>query len=365
MEIARKAWLAGALVAGIAAPVAADTRIDYTVEGSDGVVETVLIGHGKMRMNQHGIGYWNLYDPASDIFYQVNDARKEYWQIDHAQMRRLEQQTVEAVRYVEKMWPVVIGQMRILDRGYPELMEQARNMSGDLRGAAAKLRKAGVRDIPSEQQMDEVSKSYQEWSKYKTWEEAVLAESRKQYQWSLQNTTRFSVKKTGRRTVAGYPCNTTEITLSTAALPKPVKLMEYCGVMPAALKLPVAERGVIEDLRRATEMLAARTNEAVLVPPAVAKQLGIKSKVTLGIDQITLDALPVETRYYTGNKVTSTSTLSRISTNETLAPEQFRVPKGYRRYDPAAALQPVLDSVAEIDAANRRLQSSGLPQAQD
>lgn len=355
----RTALLAGLLTTA-ALPAWADTRIEYQVEGTDGVVDLVLIGHGMMRMNQRGSGYWNLYDLDSDTFYQVNDARKEYRKIDHARMRRFREQAEEANRYVDRMWPVVLEQMRTIDRKYPQLMERARTMDQDMPAAVAALKRAGAKDLPTDAEMEEVYAAYKEWSKYKSWEEAIIVESKKQYAWSLQNTTRFSVRKAGKRNVAGRSCEVTEISLSTEALPRPVKLTEYCGVAPAALGLPPEDQAVVEGLRRTTAAFTGQANEIELVPSAVARHLGIKSKVEIGLNQITLDALPIQTRYYTGNAVSTTSTLASVSTTETIDPAQFRLPKGYRQYDHDADHKLVMDAVARMEAANQALQASGV-----
>ena len=373
MSTKRIACGIAALAAAFAGPSLADTRMDYRLEGEDPVVESVLIGQGKLRVEQHGIGQWMLYDQAAQTIYYVNDARREYQQIDKASIRATMDRIAAATDYVDRTWKRMLGYWRDFDRRYPQLWQRAGTMRADMEKARRTLQEVKARypkayaaavaeqgDFPDGQDMEKTVAFYEDLArKYESFERMFVGVSKEHYQGMLENTGRYSVVRAGMRQVAGYRCETNVVGLSMRVLPEPVKIMEYCSVPPSALGLRDADRAVVDGLRELTADLAQSTAAVPIVPAGIAAALGLPSKVDMGVAQLTLDALPVETRFYTGDRVTTTSTLASVSAIARPDPGAFRLPGGYRRVDPQPQLRRMLDRALEMEADAKALDIEG------
>lgn len=192
------------LLSAFALPALADVTFSYQVEGDGEGVEAIMIGDGRLRINQHGAETWSLFDAAADAIYIIDDGKREYTMIDRAVIDRfsdlpglLEQQMDDALARV------------------PEAQRlQARVMMEGMMKRALKQARA---DIPQR-----------------------------------------SARPTGdTRTVAGYRCTITEVYVDDQ------KEFETCSVPPDTLDLPPADMAVIERLQTFAEYAVTQA-ESVL-----------------------------------------------------------------------------------------------------
>lgn len=341
-----KKTLFACVCAAAAVPALADTRLDYRVEGKDGVVDSVLIGRDKLCINQKGAGHWMLYDRAADTMYYVNDRGRDYTQTNARDLRRQLGLIEAMVSYIDQEWPKQLAHFRVMDSipQYPNPGEMSRRMLPKVT-AILRARGAARADLPNRQQLEEVYRGFDQIDKAGGWDAYAIQAARQNYQWMLDNTSSYQARKAGRRNLGGRRCELTEVSLASKAVPQPIRIIDYCSVGAGELDLSPAERDLFDAFAKASAAATGTMAEVVVVPPAMAKQLGLKSKARLGIDQITIDGIPVHTQLYAaGNRPSSTSTLASVSSQQSFDAALFEVPKGYRRDDPTASTRKALDS---------------------
>lgn len=208
--------------------VSADTRLSYTIEGDGPGTESILIRDGKVRLNMRGGPFWMLYDRSQSRMYMVYDATKEVQVLDTARFR----ETQEQLKAWQDEWAgrffVYEQQVREMDAKFPNFGERMKNTRESLQPAMAKLRRIAkesgktspairkeleneLGEIPTDEEMQDVYDWLAEYEKYESRHEMLIEESRKQYQWFLDNTMLSSRRPTGKRQrLAGYDCEQVE-----------------------------------------------------------------------------------------------------------------------------------------------------------
>lgn len=295
----RQILLTGLLL-GCAIPALAGTRIGYTVEGDSPVVESIEIDDGKLRINQHGSAYWILFDAASQQMTIVNEAKRELWLIDRTFAERMRQQQEKMNRKLDQMMTMLPPEVR---QRQAQTLEQ-------------------MRQSPEYADAEFLDPNY-----------------------AADNTVKFSVRATGEsRTVAGYPCMVKQMH-SGSRKTGSRKEMELCLIRPGALNIPAEDLAVIEALQDFSKALTEQTEEATVMPPALAQQMGGESTVNTGIGSLAMEEIPVQTRYFQGKRSVTTSTLADVSTTAALDAARFRMPTGYKTLDFESTMRQAMDSL--------------------
>lgn len=372
----------GVLVSGAAA-VPADTRITYTIEGDDLALESILIRDGKLRMTLRGGPFWMLYDSSQDRIYNVYDSTKEVQILDTVHFREMQ----EELKHWQDEWARLFfeyeQQVRELDARFPDFGQRLRTAGRSLPSTLAKVRRiakeAGrtsprIREelekelgkMPSDQEMQEVYDWLAEYEKYDSRHEMLIAESRKQYRWLVDNTMMRSRRSTGKRqSLAGYDCEQVEYTTSNEAHAKPFRLKETCEIPLETLAIPPEDRAVLHEMQELDRAMAKQFDTATIIPPALAEHLGIESDVEMNLSATAEGGFPIQTRYFgehfyreTGRTPPppTTATLASIDVGEATDPGLFEVPQGYSEKTLQSDLAPMRELLAKVEAMKRDLE---------
>ena len=324
----------------------ADTRITYRVEGDAPMVESVLVGAGNVRVNQRGGQHWLLYDRGTATLYQVDAGRRQYMQINAAQMQRQQRLIAKVARHIDAQWPAMIEFMRALD-GAPAFQNPGTMARKYMPRVSAILREQGAAeaDLPTQAELVEVYAMFDQIDRAGGWEQALRNLAKAHYQWALDNTGSYQVRRVGKRTVDGRRCVETQVSLAMKVLPKPTRIIDYCVALPGALQLPAAEQAVLDAFAVDSAKVVGEVAELLVVPAGIARELGIASTIPAGVDQITLDGIPLRSQVYDSQqRLGATSNLAEVASGQRFEPGLFRLPPGYRKLKTESTLQKALDS---------------------
>lgn len=343
-----------------AAPASADTRITYRIEGNAPMVESVLVGAGKLRVNQRGGQHWLLYDRNAATLYQIDAGKRQYMEINAAQMQRQQRLIAKAARHIDAQWPAMIEFMRTLDRS-PAFQNPGAMARKYMPRVKAVLREQGAAesDLPTQAELAEVYAMFDQIDKAGSWEQALRNVTKAHYQWTLDNTGSYQVRRVGKRTVGGRSCVETQVSLAMKVLPKPTRIIHYCVAAPGALQLPATEQAVLNAFAADSAKVVGELGDLIVVPAGIARELGIESTIPAGVDQITLEGIPLHSQYYDPQqRPSATSTLAEVAGGQRFEPSLFRLPSGYRKFETESTLQKALNSGIATIATMMALQDT-------
>lgn len=323
-----------AWILSVSAPslVLADTRLHYQVDGADPVVESVLIAGDKVRINQHGGQHWMLYDRATGTMHYVNAGQREYMRFDAAQLRRQERLLEQATRYIDAGWQDFVEVMKRQDR-HPLMRNPGQMAQKSLPRVVSTLRRFGAvdADLPSQGELQNVYRMFGEIDAHGGWEGWFRAISAEHYQWALDNTGSYRIRHADADTINTWPCRWSEVSLAFDALPAPTRIIDYCVAPVDEMDIPAADRELFDRFAADSAVITGIADDFEVVPAGIARELGLTSRVSLGVKNLLIEGISVQSRFYgPDQRVSSTSTLTRIERDADIDPDLFEVPAGYQ-----------------------------------
>lgn len=342
----RKQAATGLVLSALMSSMAiADTRLHYRVDGNDPVVESVLLAGDKIRINQQGGQHWMLYDRSLGTMYYVNAAQRDYMKFDAGQLQRQERLLQQATRYIDAGWHDFVRIMKGYDR-HPMMQNPGRMARDSLPRVTSILRDFGASDadLPTHGELENVYRMFGQIDAHGGWEGWFRAMSTEFYQWALDNTGSYQVRKTDSETIGTWRCQWSEVSLTIKELPKPTRIIDYCLVPVEDLDLPASERELFNRFAADSAVITGIGDDFEVVPAGIARELGLESRVSLGVRNLVIEGVSVQSRFYEADqRVSSTSTLARIETDAQIDPDQFQVPAGY----PPSGTGPELERALE------------------
>ncbi len=323
----------------------ADTRLQYAVDGSDPVIESVLIAGDKIRFNQSGGEYWMLYDRSTGVMHYVNAAQRNYMKFDARQLERQERLLEQATRYVDASWQDFVQTMKSHDRN-PMMQNPGQMARRSFPQVITTLRRFGATDadLPSQGELEETYRMFGQIDAHGGWEGWFRALSTEFYQWALDNTGSYHVRKAGSETIDRWRCQWSELSLAMDVLPQPTRVIDYCIVPVHDLDLPASDRELFNRFAADSAVITGLADDFEVVPAGIARELGLKSTVSLGVKNIVIEGISVQSRFYgPDQRVSSTSTLTSIERDVRIDPAEFRVPDGYQPNPHLQALDQALE----------------------
>ncbi len=353
------AAIVSVMVALVTSTAVADTRIVYQVDGADPVIESVLIAGDKIRFNQFGGEHWMLYDRSTGVMHYINAAQRDYMMFDARQLERQERLLQQATRYIDAGWQDFVQTMKSHDRN-PMMQSPGQMARNSFPQVIATLRRFGATDadLPSQDELEETYRMFGQIDAHGGWEGWFRALSTQFYQWALDNTGSYQVRKAGSETIDRWRCQWSELSLSMDVLPEPTRIIDYCIVPVHDLDLPASDRELFNRFAADSAVITGLADDFEVVPAGIARELGLKSRVSLGVKNIVIEGISVQSRLYgPDQRVSSTSTLARIEKDVRIDPGVFRVPDGYQPNRHLQAADQALEGTIAMLASMQAVES--------